>query len=534
LRNGGCRHSYNPLSSSIWSNIENNMISRAKVIPSRANISTTRHGLWTMVACLWLVYIIVFGGVSLPNTINLTLQSCTSLAVIVVCLLRLRQGMPTKLSVYGSCLLLLCFIIVFAQLIPLPPAVWSSFPGREFQVRIFEVLGTPTPWQPISLTPGETKSVALALLPAAAGFLLAISSRAEERVWFALTIVCCAFLGLFAGLMQQTQGPDSSFYFYGHIAGVVSGTFGNRNFFAGQLYATIPFVAALSVAAQEKFRLPNWLIAIFALVYISLLVIGLAGTASRAGILLAMVAVLLAAAFIYRPQSGARTGGAMGFISLSVLGAVILLSQVGMAAILRLAKTDLADIRGPIFDISVLATKAFFPIGTGFGSFVPVYKMFETPGIVFESYINHAHNDWLELLLEGGAAAAVLIMFGVMLYSVAVFQLLRQEFQSSGRAILRAGAVVVLLLALHGLVDFGLRTPAMLTIFSLSCGLLTLGYQKVAMAHSNNRRTHRDAAGTSQPGKRRTQPGTGGTFTGSNSLRSDSRSSSSDADKSRG
>jgi O-antigen ligase len=465
---------------------------------------------------------IVFGGVSTPNDTNLILQSLTSLGVIALSLWSLTRGVPTSLSLYAACLLLSCFLLVFIQLVPLPANIWTAFPGREFQVRMYRVLGVETPWQPISLSPAGSKAALLAFLPAAAGFLAAIASTTRDRIWFVVIIIGCAILGLFVGFMQQIQGPESSFYFYGNASGVISGTFGNRNFYAAQLYSTIPFVAALAVALQEKFRLPNWLVVLFSLVYVSLLIIGLAGTASRAGTLLSMMAVLLAAAFVYRPQNWAQNRGTKRSVTFAVLGVVLLLSQVGMAAILRFAKSDLVDMRGQIYEVSWTAAKQFFPLGSGFGSFVPVYQMFETPSIMIENYVNHAHNDWLELLLEGGIGAAVLMLALVVLYTVSVFQLFRMEFQSSARAILRAGGVVVLLLLLHAIVDFGLRTPTLITILGLSCGFVTLGRQTVSVARTGARKSTGSSTSATQTSTIPGQRATPGTFRASRPTQSES------------
>jgi O-antigen ligase len=502
------------------------MIARSSVSQQQAENSSVLHRLPLAAVGLWLFYMIVFGGVSTPNETNFVLQSLSSLGVIAISLWRLRRGFPTSLSFYAACLLLFCFLLVFVQLVPLPATIWTAFPGREFQVRMFSILGVEPPWQPISLSPAGTKAAVLAFLPATAGFLAALASTARDRIWFVMIIASCALLGLFVGFMQQIQGPESSFYFYGNESGVVSGTFGNRNFYAAQLYSTIPFVAALAVALQEKFRLPNWLVVMFSLVYVSLLIIGLAGTASRAGTLLSMIAVLLAAAFVYRPQNWAQNRGTKRSVTFAVLGVVLLLSQVGMAAILRFAKSDLVDMRGQIYEVSWTAAKQFFPYGSGLGSFVPVYQMFETPSIMIENYVNHVHNDWLELLLEGGIGAAVLMLAFVLIYAASMFQVFRLEFQSSARSVLRAGGIVVLLLLLHGIVDFGLRTPALITIFGLSCGFVTLGRQTVSVARSGARKSTGSSTSATQNSTIPGQRATPGTFRASRPTQSESSATS--------
>ena len=55
------------------------------------------------------------------------------------------------------------------------------------------------------------------------------------------------------------------------------------------------------------------------------------------------------------------------------------------------------------------ALKHYGLAGTGFGTFVPIYQSAESLESVVPQYINHAHNDYLELLLEGGAPAACLL-----------------------------------------------------------------------------------------------------------------------------
>jgi O-antigen ligase len=459
------------------------MTARSSVSQQQAGNSSVLHRLTLAAVGLWLFYMIVFGGVSTPNETNFVLQSLSSLGVIAISLWRMRRGFPTSVSFYAACLLLFCFLLIFVQLVPLPATIWTAFPGREFQARMFSILGVETPWQPISLSPAGTKSAVLAFLPAAAGFLVAIASTARERIWFVVIIIGCALLGLFVGFMQQIQGPESSFNFYGNELAVISGTFGNRNFYAAQLYSTIPFVAALAVALQEKFRLPNWMVVIFVAIYIGLLMIGLARTSSRAGTALSMLAVFLAATLVYRLQNWERTNTSKRGVIFAVLGAILLMSQVSMAALLRLAETDLKDIRRQIFEASWTIAKVYFPVGCGFGSFVPVYQMFETPSVVISNYINHVHNDWLELLIEGGAPAAVLMVVFLLLFTISFVQLVRLERNSADRAILRAGSCVVLLLMLHGLVDFGLRTTALLALFGICCGFCTLGSVN-AIAHA--------------------------------------------------
>src|SRR5262249_15546254 len=86
----------------------------------------------------------------------------------------------------------------------------------------------------------------------------------------------------------------------------------------------------------------------------------------------------------------------------------------------------LADARLPFGRNTVEAARAYMPVGSGLGTFVPVYAMFEKPeDTIPDVFANHAHNDVLELWLNTGAVGLVLVsMFLVWLgfRSVAIWR----------------------------------------------------------------------------------------------------------------
>ena len=118
------------------------------------------------------------------------------------------------------------------------------------------------------------------------------------------------------------------------------------------------------------------------------------------------------------------------------------------------------------------ALKHYGLAGTGFGTFVPIYQSAESLESVVPQYINHAHNDYLELLLEGGVPAACLLLCFLV-----VMALLLLQSSKSGRAPERplinlAAAAGILVLMLFSLVDFPLRMPALSAPFALLCATL--------------------------------------------------------------
>ena len=95
-------------------------------------------------------------------------------------------------------------------------------------------------------------------------------------------------------------------------------------------------------------------------------------------------------------------------LGLAVL-TTLLVVQFGLYRVLeRFADDPLADGRIPFARNTIEAALAFFPVGSGLGTFTVVYPTFEkTNDLMANTFANHAHNDLLELWLEAGVPGAV-------------------------------------------------------------------------------------------------------------------------------
>jgi O-antigen ligase len=83
----------------------------------------------------------------------------------------------------------------------------------------------------------------------------------------------------------------------------------------------------------------------------------------------------------------------------------------------------------------------------------------------------HAHNDYLELLLDGGAIAALLVAWLIWGYASRVVRRLRSR--SGGLSVTRLGlAIGVASLAAHAVVDFNHQIPANALVWVSCCALL--------------------------------------------------------------
>lgn len=431
---------------------------------------------WVVGLGAFLIVAIALGGTSDPAPVPAFVLRFASIAVIVIGLVRLRFAAPNRASAEGFAVLVLAVILTLLQLVPLPPFLWMSLSGREFVIEGLRAAGAEPGWMPLSLSPPETRLALLALLMPVAGYVASLSLSSRER-WTIITILLgCVVASILLGLAQKFYGPSNPFYFYQETSrGWSTGTFANRNFYAALLYCSIPLTWALALRAIREGRTNKYMVGGFAALMLLAVIIALGAASSRAGILFAMLALLASASLgLGVPRSGPRKMRS-GWIVAAVVVVLLVLGQFGMVTILRLAEFDpVGDYRTQISEITLRAAWDYFPFGSGFGTFVPVYAMHETPATILSSYVNHAHNDWLELWLEGGIPAAIVILAFLVWYCANLYRLWRPHEDSEAYLAQRAGAIVCGLLLLHSLVDYPLREPSLAVLFGLMCGFMTV------------------------------------------------------------
>jgi O-antigen ligase len=134
----------------------------------------------------------------------------------------------------------------------------------------------------------------------------------------------------------------------------------------------------------------------------------------------------------------------------------------------------LNEYRGVISDGSLRLLSENFVSGSGFGSFVPLYQAHEQPAEMLGNFVNHAHNDWLELAIEGGLPAIALELSFLAWFVFAAVRVWRYGQGGKTAMLQRAASLIIPLLLAHSCLEFPLRTPALLSLFGFLCGLLCL------------------------------------------------------------
>lgn len=360
--------------------------------------------------------------------------------------------------------------VALVQLTPLPPDLWSGLPGRAFYRDILSGLGLPVAvWRPASLMPDATTVSVLAGLPLVACFALGLVCPKERLAGLFRVCIAAALLQSVWGLAQL--GGDNPLHFDAFFTGVI-GSFANSNHFAGFLAMTAPLVVWewwRSLQGRASGRAWLWAAALL------LMLVAVLVTRSRAGLAVCLLSTALA--LLLLPAEG------RGLLSLRTR--LLLLGGLLLAALLAAGVQGLrgfgadAMSRGLSARQSMLvetweAVQVFWPLGSGLGTFAGIYPRFQE-GIPGRNFVEHAHSDYAQLLMETGLLGAVLATLALGLLVVRWQALLRKLWRGDGlrreEVPMLAAGLGLLALLLHAWVDFNLRIPALAMLGSFFFGV---------------------------------------------------------------
>lgn len=444
-----------------------------------------RQRIPSIIVALYLLGCIVFGGSAQSPWTNLGLQ-IAGIGLIAWAAVGGGAVEEGKRAWAVNLLLACALLVVLLQLIPLPASVWTKLPGRGGIVEGLAVLGYPLRPFPISETPHESVLTLFAAIPAIAAFAVTERIAPSPRP-LAAAIVAGMVAAIFLGALQVAGGPSSWGYFYEiHNPGAV-GFFANANHMATLLLVGIPMAAALVVSAKSGRRTSAVARYGLGLAVFLLVIIGIVLNGSRAAIGLSIPVIVASAALF--PATVRWRGPILAASVVALLaGVAIIMSNPIAAAELSPDQSAAVGSRGEIWSTTSKAIHDSFPFGTGLGSFQNVYHQYENPEQVTRSYVNHAHNDYLETALELGAGGMLLILAFLVWWAVVATRIWVSTYSSP---FARAATIATAAILAHSFVDFPLRTGAISAIFGACIGLMALHLAPVAAAQSGELRPTR-------------------------------------------
>jgi len=394
------------------------------------------------------------------------LEMALDLAALGAAGLMLWKGQPERLTSLSRCALALMTAVVLLpllQLVPLPPGIWHALPGRELPAQIDASLGL-NAWRPLTLDVEGTVRAVLSLIPACVVFALCVRLHSEERGKLLLVIGAFALLNAVLGIAQLATGGSMTPYPSAHL-GFPIGLFVNRNHNAVLLLLSMPIIAALAARRMQttNAKVPYIVGALAALMIVAVVVIA---TTSRMALVLLPLALVGSLALLFFRQSLLRLA-LPSTLALAAVTATI--SWVGGFNRNLSRFSSLHDGRFDYWDDVSWALHHYGLAGTGFGSFIPVYQTAESLSGISPAILNHAHNDFIEVVLEGGIPAIVLLALFFALLVAAAVQLMKKRFDFNRAALILAAALGMMLVLIFSLVDYPLRMPAISCTFAVLC-----------------------------------------------------------------
>jgi hypothetical protein len=445
-----------------------------------------------MLLFFWLV-LLVFGGGSRGD-----IQSTLFLRPLAVLLIAYSCVRISKIELlkfpFVLMLIVSSFLLLGIQLIPLPYGLWSSLPGHAIIAETDKLVGLGEIWRPISMHPTSGRNSYFSFLIPLALFILLLRVDRETRYHLLGITIMIGILNAVIGLLQLL-GPDHGALYFYRITnfGAAVGLFANRNHFAVFLACLIPMLA---VFASKRFPSQRFRLIAATLIgtFLFLLII-VAG--SRAGFLVGGLGIA-ASPFLYEREArkGSKTAPVQTkalFFRLSLVAFVITftlalaLSTSRAVSFDRLLGSDGGsegrfEFWGPILRIAW----TYFPFGSGFGTFVDVYKMHEATASLSPEYLNHAHNDLIEIAMTGGLAALFILFAAFVGWTKTSYQLFFKQTTNSRATLFgKLGSLIVLMLSIASLSDYPLRTPSLTGLLIIAAIWMAAGVKNVTAGQSH-------------------------------------------------
>lgn len=295
----------------------------------------------------------------------------------------------------------------------------------------------------ISLGLGRTIEVAGYFLTLCLFLAAVLKLRFNQAYGLIPFFIAGVVLNLTAGLIQYSYS-DRAIVTDLFSYDLKAGFFVNVNHYSSLIFTSIPIAVVYFI---ETNRLPILVLYIVA----ALLILLAAG--STAGVLIGLAITVLSFVVLFQRN---RAG------ILSVLGGTIIIGiySVGVWARLQVEQLTLEYGRLEFARTTLEGIRDNIPFGIGYGNFVTGYPSYEKSEMIIHAYVNHAHNDYLELVFEGGVFAAVLIV----VFAVLVMWRLQQMIQWP---LYKASTMAIIFVLIHSVVDYPLRTLGVTFPFAL-------------------------------------------------------------------
>ena len=458
-------------------------------------IRTTLIGL---IAAL-IVAVAAFGGTE-ASYFAISQITLLALSILLLLFYRPSPGVELKLPVWIPLLLV---SLILLQTVPLPLSVIQFLGGKA-------TAGVAGPLVPISFAPYETIFNLMILISCFAAFYLTIVVCQRHSNGKPLIFALLA-LGTFEagyGLFQYfTEWAQAASYTKADSFLGASGTYVNRNHFAGLMEMIFPFALVLAYGQFQKireeqpefgagirdfFKHEDFHKLILWLSLAILLFVALVFSQSRMGIISAVASTLVLSALVL--TSGWQRTNAALVIVLFLIAAVAAVNWIGPEPVVGRFQSLSQEYghMGPnrlSFWMDTTRLIRDHPLlGSGLGTFPVDYPIEQTS--YARAFVGHAHNDYLEFASEMGLPCALLFFTAIFSLLLRGIRHVRNSEPGFGRMIFLGSFGGLIAILIHSLADFNLHIPANGLLFAVLLGML---YASISQHGAENRKLARSS-----------------------------------------
>jgi O-antigen ligase/cytochrome c-type biogenesis protein CcmH/NrfG len=437
------------------------------------------------------IFILIFSPLAFGTVEQWSFTVMETLALLALCLLlfnQMKERKPYLFDIPGIMPLILLLAYMLIQLIPLPSSFVKLISSNTYALyRETAGIVEPLGWIPLTINKKRTLIEFFRITAYASLYILAVQLLAKKeylKKTVMVIIIFASLLSLFA-IVQHLLSSNKIYYFRELTkGGSPFGPYVNRNHYAGFMAMVFPIVLSVFLFYKPDFtygslreRIADFfdqkvtnrhLLIGFSSVLIALSIFL---SLSRAGIIaLTLSMILFGALIVLRVNS--RRG--MSIIILFVL-ILCVVGWFGWEPIFERFETirdvsgDISEKRFEFWNDSINIIRDYPLTGTGFGSFAHIYPKYRS--ISSNYFLEHPHNDYLELFIEGGMIAVILFIWFIAAVFYRSYRIFIKRRELYSRYLFIGSMTGIISMLIHSLTDFGLHIGANSLYFFFLIGL---------------------------------------------------------------
>ncbi|HEX6881558.1 MAG TPA: O-antigen ligase family protein [Terriglobales bacterium] len=297
-------------------------------------------------------------------------------------------------------------------------------------------------------------------------FLVATDVFRNEREarWLCLTLAVLGFsLALLGSVQEFTAGGKLYWVRSPRFGGPIFGPYVNRNHYAGAMELLFPFALMSafkpSIAGAKRILLGFAAVLMIATVFLC---------GSRGGFICVVLQVFFVGVLLF--WRSRHVGLVLALTLVFILTAAFGTWLGSDRLIGRLGEVQNEGGRLQLVKDSMQMFEQRPLVGWGLGTFPVVYPKFRSFATDF--YVNEAHNDFVQLLVETGIIGfSVGIGLLILVFRNGLRQVQGTVFGSWRTVAVSAALIGVVGLSIHSLFDFNLQIPANALLFYVLCAV---------------------------------------------------------------